>query len=112
VKISIENAGPITRARLYGRLDSKGMGSIYDAIVHLGSLGPGKIIVDLSEADQATRAGTRAFIVAAKMLHTRVGEKLLVHDASPEVAAILESSGYDHLIDVKLRSEVKSDVAA
>lgn len=112
MKISIENVGPVTRVRLCGRLDSKGMAAIYESIVDLGSSEPRKVIVDLSEVAQATRAETRALIVAAKMLHTRIGEKLQFHDASPDIAAILKGCGYNHLIDVKLRCEVQSDVAA
>ncbi|MCY4333458.1 MAG: hypothetical protein OXC60_02135 [Litoreibacter sp.] len=112
MKVSIEKTGPVTRVRLQGRLDSKGMGSVYDSIVNLGSIEPGKVMVYLSEVEQATRAGTKALIVAAKLLHTRTGEKLLVHDASRDIAAILEGSGYDHLFDVKLRCEAQSDVAA
>ncbi|MEM1274061.1 MAG: STAS domain-containing protein [Pseudomonadota bacterium] len=112
MEISIENAGPFTRVRLYGRLDGKGMGSIYDTIVGLGSLGPGKLIVNLSDVDQATRAGTRALIIAAKMRHTRIGEKLVIEDASPEIAAVLKGSGVDHFIEVTIRSELQSHVAA
>ncbi|MEM1362076.1 MAG: STAS domain-containing protein [Pseudomonadota bacterium] len=112
MNISIENVGPYNSVRLYGRLDSVGAGSIYDAIVGLGSLGPGKVIVNMEAVTQATRAGCRALIVSAKMLHAKTGEKLLIYDASHEFAAILEGAGYDHLIEVQQRSEAQSDIAA
>ncbi|MDP5220806.1 STAS domain-containing protein [Ruegeria sp. 2205SS24-7] len=98
MEISIENAGPYNSVRLYGQLDSKGAGSIYDTIVELGSLGPGKVIISVAGVTHATRAGCRALIVAAKMLHARTGEKLLVYDASPELVTILRGAGFDHLI--------------
>lgn len=100
MEISIENAGPFTSVRLYGSLDSRGAGSIYDAIIGLGSSGPGKVIVNMAAVTQATRAGSSALIVAAKMLRAKTGEKLLIYDASPEVAALVEGSGHDHLIEV------------
>lgn len=100
MEINIEHAGPYTSVRLSGRLDSKGAGSIYDAIIGLGSLGPGKVVVNMAAVTQATRAGSSALIVAAKMLRANTGEKLLIHDASPQVAALVASSGHNHLIEV------------
>ncbi|MEM9229385.1 MAG: hypothetical protein AAGB10_07230 [Pseudomonadota bacterium] len=98
VEISIENAGPYNSVRLYGQLDSKGAGSIYDSIVELGSLGPGKVVVGVAGVTHATRAGCRALIVAAKMLQARTGQKLLIHGASAEMVSILSGAGFDHLI--------------
>lgn len=101
MEISIENAGPYNSVRLYGQLDSKGAGSIYDTIVELGCLGPGKVVVSVAAVTHVTRAGCRALIVAAKMLHARTGEKLLINDASPEMLSILSGAGFDHLILVR-----------
>lgn len=100
MEISIENAGPYNRVRLYGQLDSKGAGSVYDTIVELGSLGPSKVVVDAAAVTHATRAGCRALIVAAKMHHARTGEKLLIYGASGEMASILGGAGFDHLIEI------------
>lgn len=111
MEISIENAGPYTSVRLYGCLDSKGAGSIYDAIVGLGSSGPGKVIVDMAAVTHATRAGSSALLVAAKMLRARTGEKLMIYDASREVAALIEGSGHDHLIEVHSSPKVRSQFA-
>ena len=105
MEISIEDVGPYSSVKLYGRLDSKGAGEIYDTIVELGSLGPGKVVVSVGSVTHATRAGCKALIVAAKLLHTRTGEKLLINDAAPEIASILKGAGFDHLIDVDQGSE-------
>lgn len=98
MEISIEYAGPYNSVRLYGQLDSKGAGSIYDMIVELGVLGPGKVVVNAAAVTHATRAGCRALIVAAKLHHARTGEKLLIHGATGEMASILGGAGFDHLI--------------
>ncbi|MEM9573589.1 MAG: STAS domain-containing protein [Pseudomonadota bacterium] len=98
MEISIENAGPYHSVRLCGRLDSKGAGSIYDTIVELGALGPGKVVVNTADVTHATRAGCRALIVAAKLHHARTGEKLLIYGASGEMSSILGGAGFDHLI--------------
>ena len=112
MEISIENAGPHNSVRLYGKLDSRGAGAIYDTIVELGSLGPGKVVVNVGSVTHATRAGCRALIVAAKMLHTRTGEKLLIDDATPEIASILNGAGFSHLMQVHLRPEGRVNFAA
>lgn len=101
MEISIENAGPYNSVRLYGQLDSKGAGSIYDTIVRLGALGPGKVVVNAAAVTHATRAGCRALVVAAKMLHTRTGEKLQIDGASAEMVTIIEGAGFDHLITIQ-----------
>ncbi|WP_305985162.1 STAS domain-containing protein [Roseibium sp. MMSF_3544] len=108
MEINTENAGPYTSVRLDGRLDSKGAGSIYDAIIGLGSLGPGKVIVNMAAVTHATRAGSGALIVAAKMLRVRTGEKLLIYNASPQVAALIDGSGHNHLIEVHSSSNVQT----
>ncbi len=100
MEISIENAGPYNSVRLHGQLDSKGAVSIYDTIVELGALGPGKVVVNATTVTHATRAGCRALIVAAKMHHARTGEKLLICGASGEMASILGGAGFDHSIEV------------
>ena len=108
MQINIENAGPYISVKLDGRLDSKGAGSIYDAIIGLGSLGPGRVIVNMAAVTHATRAGSSALIVAAKILRAKTGEKLLIYDASPQVAALLEGSVHNHLIDVHSRSKMQT----
>lgn len=112
MEISIENAGPFNSVRLYGQLDSRGAGSIYDTIVGLGSLGPGKVVVNVGSVTLVTRAGCRALIVAAKMLHSKTGEKLVINDASPEFASVFAGSGFDHLIKVEPSSEWQFNSAA
>lgn len=96
MEISIENAGPYNS----GRLDSRRAASIYDAVVGLGSLRPGRVVLNLGSVTHATRAGCRAIFVAAKMLHTRTGVKLCIEDASPDMEELLEQAGFDHLITV------------
>lgn len=100
MEISIENAGPFNSVRLYGQLDSKGAGSIYDTIVGLGSLGPGKVIVNVGSVTRVTRAGCSALIVAAKLFHTRTGERLHIYEASPAFISVLEGSGCDHFVQI------------
>ncbi|MEO0697828.1 MAG: hypothetical protein AAFY84_17225 [Pseudomonadota bacterium] len=112
MEVSIENAGPYNSVRLYGQLDSKGAGSIYDTIVGLGALGPGKVVVNVAAVTHATRAGCRALIVAAKMLHTRTGEKLLIDGASAEMVSILGGAGFDHLIVIHQSSHPVAAFAA
>jgi len=112
MEISVENAGPYNSVRLYGRLDSKGAGSIYDAIVELGSLGAGKVVVSVAAVTHVTRAGCSALIVAAKMLHARTGERLLINDASPEFVSILSGAGFDHLILIQPASDPLAAFAA
>lgn len=101
MEISIENAGPYNCVRLYGRLDSRGAASIYDAVVGLGALEPGRVVLNLGAVTHATRAGCSAIFVAAKMLHTRTGAKLCVVDAAPDMERLLERAGFDHLITVQ-----------
>lgn len=108
MEINIENAGPYTSVKLKGRLNSVGVGSIYDALIGLGSLGPGKVIVNMAAVTHATRAGSSALIVAAKMLRARTGEKLLICNASHQVASLIEGSGHNHLIEVHSSSKVHS----
>ncbi|MEM0946431.1 MAG: STAS domain-containing protein [Pseudomonadota bacterium] len=105
MEISVENAGPYNSVRLYGQLDSCGAGAIYEAIVELGSKGPGRVVVSVAEVTFATRAGCGALFVAAKLLHTRTGERMQITDASPEIASILNGAGFDHLVEVQLRPE-------
>ncbi|MEM1129943.1 MAG: STAS domain-containing protein [Pseudomonadota bacterium] len=112
MEISIENAGPYNSVRLYGQLDSQGAGSIYDAIVGLGSLGPGKVVVDMGSVTHATRAGCGALFVAAKLLHVRTGHKLFIYNTTCEIARLFESSGYNHMIQVHRRSRIQSAFAA
>ncbi|MEM1131166.1 MAG: STAS domain-containing protein [Pseudomonadota bacterium] len=104
MELSIENAGPYVSVRLYGHLDSRGSGDIYDAVVGLGALGPGHVVLDLEAVTGATRAGCGVIFVAAKMLLVRSGRKLHIYNASPEVADILTKAGFDHLIDVRPRA--------
>lgn len=108
MEIKIASAGPYTSVKLNGRLDGVGVGSIYDAIIGLGSLGPGKVIVNMAAVTHATRAGSSALIVAAKMLRARTGEKLLIYDASPEVASLFKGSGHNHLIEVHSSSKIQT----
>ncbi|MEM9708817.1 MAG: hypothetical protein AAF871_08480 [Pseudomonadota bacterium] len=103
MEISIENAGTHVSVRLYGCLDARGAGSIYDAVVGLGSLGPGPVMLDLGQVTSAAQAGTGAIFVAAKMLKTKTGRRHQIRDASQDVAELLAHRGFDHLIDLGVR---------
>lgn len=112
MELTIENAGPYTCVRLYGRLDSRGSASIYDAVVELGSLGPGNVILQMEMVTHATRAGCRAIFVAARMLNARARAPLWICDASPEVQSMLLGAGHDHLLRVNKHSLVDTLRAA
>lgn len=100
MKIKIEKVGQNKCVRLCGRLDSQGAGSVYDAVVDLGAMSSGRVVLDLGSVTSATRAGCSAIFVAAKLLHFRTGSNLQVCEASPEVGSVLLNAGYAHLIQV------------
>ncbi|MEM6467622.1 MAG: STAS domain-containing protein [Pseudomonadota bacterium] len=112
MKLSIEDLGLYKSVKLYGRLDSQSAGPIYDTLVGLGSLGPGKVIVNMSSVTVATRAGCKGLIVAAKMLHARTGQKLSIYGASGQVGTVLDQSGYEHLMEVQRHAAVRPQLAA
>lgn len=97
LEVSIEAAGSNTRLRLRGTLAASSAASAYDAIVAAAAAPGRQVHLDLSGLEDATRAGCRAVLVAAKLLHGR-GGRMTIFGARPRVELVLKNAGFDAVL--------------
>ena len=92
-----------------GRLDTSTSGDAYDEMVAIAKSGVTKVVLNLDKMEYVSSAGLRVILTAAKLLKSSMGEMKICH-ANGVVKEVLETSGFNHLIDI--HDEEKDAIAA
>lgn len=82
-----------------GRLDTSTSGDAYDEMVRIAENSGNKVILNLDKLEFVSSAGLRVILTAAKLLRASSGELKLCH-ANGVVKEVLETSGFDQLIEI------------
>ncbi len=82
-----------------GRLDTSTSGDAYDEIVRITENSGDKMVLNLDKLEFVSSAGLRVILTAAKLLRASSGEMKICH-ANGVVKEVLETSGFDKLIDI------------
>lgn len=81
----------------FGSLGRASAGRFYDELVAAVGDGGQDLVLDLSGLSQMGRSGTRAVVVAAKLLRT-ARKRMRICGAGPEVVGVLQAVGVSHLL--------------
>jgi anti-anti-sigma factor len=99
MQIATRKAGDVLVVDLQGRLDSRTTGDVDDRIVAI-STGPDKhVVLNLGAVEFVSSAGLRIILRLARLLKSHGGE-LKISDAQPMVANVLETAGFDSLLEM------------
>lgn len=97
MELTLTSRGDLLIVRVYGAVESRTSGKLYDTLAAAFCEGWSKLIVDLSQATELTHAGLRGVIVAARLLRSVRGEMRLCV-ADDRAQAMLIGLGFNHLI--------------
>lgn len=97
MKIAVSTIDEFQIVEITGVVDRNAAGAVYDALVEAAGDGRRKLVVDLSGVRHMTRAGTRGFVVAAKLMRPGQGE-MRICGASRATEALLRGLGHFHLL--------------
>ncbi len=89
----------MTVVDMTGRLDSATSGDAHDELVRIAKSGVSKVVLNLDKMEYVSSAGLRVILTAAKLLKSSSGEMKICH-ANGVVKEVLETSGFDHIIDI------------
>jgi anti-anti-sigma factor len=97
-ELRIDNGNSrFTVARLSGRLDTAGTGSMECELAEAAATR--LLVVDLAQVDYISAVGSRLLLVTAKAIAGRGGQ-LVVINPSPQVGNVLRSSGLGELVRI------------
>jgi anti-anti-sigma factor len=82
-----------------GRLDSRAAGFGNDEMARIYKSHAKSVLVNLKDLEFITSAGLRVLLVAAKLYKSSSG-KFKLCEANPEVKQVLETCGFDSLVDL------------
>jgi anti-sigma B factor antagonist len=99
MQIDTRDVAGMTVVDMVGRLDTSTSGDAYDQMVAIAKSGASKVILNLDKVEYVSSAGLRVILTAAKLLKSSMGEMKICH-ANGVVKEVLESSGFDHIIDI------------
>ena len=99
MQIDTRDVAGMTVVDMVGRLDTSTSGDAYDQMVAIAKSGASKVILNLDKMEYVSSAGLRVILTAAKLLKSSMGEMKICH-ANGVVKEVLESSGFDHIIDI------------
>lgn len=99
MQIDTRLVGDMTVIDMTGRLDTSTSGEAYDEMVRIAKSGVSKVVLNLDGVEYVSSAGLRVILTAAKLLKSSTGEMKICH-ANGLVKEILETSGFNHIIDI------------
>ncbi len=99
MQINTREVSNILVVDMTGRLDTSTSGYAYDEMVRIAENSGDKMLLNLDKLEFVSSAGLRVILTAAKLLRASSGE-FKICNANGVVKEVLETSGFDQLIDI------------
>ena len=99
LQIETRDVDGVTVVDMIGRLDTSTSGDASDKLVAIVKSGVKAAVINLGQLEYVSSAGLRVILVMVKLLKSSKG-RANICQATGVVKEVLETSGFNHLIDI------------